>query len=268
MTANAKDVILFKNKGSGDEDNAEEYELELQKVDLNVIFIPTLAFEFLNLEMLIEKLNAVNEFSGLILTSQRSIEAISQCLTEIPDTILSKWKTLPCFVIGPKSYAKCKLLLNFDACGQGCGNAEALIPVIAKRVKSTDKPLFFPCGDKKISTITRELPVCGIQVKELTVYKTLQHKDLEIDLLKNIKVKNIDDVLMVFFSPSGLQYVLSILTKYKYPTDKLSCISIGPSTSKAITAAELRLCCTAEKPIAASLVNCIKTFLKELSSDN
>lgn len=253
---NFQNVILFKRKDDGS--SGDRYEHQLKKHDLIPHFVTTLSFEFCNLEKLAVHLKNSKDFSGIIFTSQRSIEAVHECLEafqkDVRNTLLLAWKNYKTFVVGLSTGEMCRKLFGFnDVVGEECGNAAALTAVIENHVKIGAKPLLFPCGDQKLSTIMKILPVSGININEITIYKTTSHPDLEYEINRISKLIDFNSSFLSFFSPSGVRYVSDILEKKGLDKASIYCAAIGPTTAEAIKTLGLNLYCTASKPNAECL---------------
>jgi uroporphyrinogen-III synthase len=227
-----KRVILFKKQDINDEYN----ELFL-KNDYIAEFIPVLDHKSNNVEIIKNILLQGPEYynyTGLILTSQRSVQAMKEALDVIghlPQHISSEWNELCMYIVGPQT-AKCLLelsLFNNDKKHPWiiAPRASELTPLIIN--DQHNKKLLFLAGDKRRDFIPTELTNANIKFDEVQSYITCPHNDLS----KNIQNLPFSDWI-IYFSPSGLKFILSSIdtsTKQKFLATSVNIAAIGPTTA-------------------------------------
>ncbi|WAR22666.1 hypothetical protein MAR_016640 [Mya arenaria] len=96
-------VLLFRAPKDGDED---PFEKALKEASYSPFSISVLEFHFQNIDKLVTSLLDGQKFLAIVLTSQRSVEAVSLALQSMEDEECPKEKKrklcldLPCFVVG------------------------------------------------------------------------------------------------------------------------------------------------------------------------
>ncbi|KAI8079041.1 tetrapyrrole biosynthesis, uroporphyrinogen III synthase [Gilbertella persicaria] len=249
-----KRVILFKKS-----DDAYRNLFEKQyKPD----FIPVLDHALDNVEALAIILSqGPQDCKGLILTSQRSVEAINQAynICRMTDKTHEEWNTLPIYIVGPKTadvLAQSPLFQSHDHRHW----------VIAPRASELIKDLLnsshylFLAGDKRRDLIPEALHEAHIPFHEVQTYATCPHPEL-----KN-RMKHLDyheGEWLVFFSPSGIKFI-----KDASP-DSMSTLfgglfriaAIGPTTADFITKdLNFQVDVVADKPDAEHLFDAMVQF--------
>jgi uroporphyrinogen-III synthase len=122
--------------------------------------------------------------------------------------------------------------------GDACGNAKMLATTILKYFADKDipsvDPLLFPCGNLARDTLPSELESVGLKVTRVVCYNTLRHPGIEESLktLSHCKVFG-SQCCIVFFSPSGVEFVLPFLTAY-CDIKITKVIAIGPTTATSL----------------------------------
>ncbi len=224
---------------------------------LDVIQFPVLKFNFVNQEILLNNLDRPDNFSGIVFTSPRSVEAVWRA-TDNGDSLKSSWtEELPCYVVGEATAAKVIELLSWKPTlirGQGSGNASNLADLILEHHRPGDRFLF-PCGNLKQSDIEKVLCQHGISVVSVIAYETVPREDIE-DEIKEKLDQPVDFV--VYFSPSGVKVAYEQLTKHS-PNAKI--ISIGPTTSEALSTSGCNKVHVADKPNADSVAKMIRDMM-------
>jgi uroporphyrinogen-III synthase len=263
-----KRVILFKKQ-----DNIDEYNDLFLKNNYIPQFIPVLDHKSENINSIkniILKGPQQNNFTGLILTSQRSVQAMSEALEtiEITEEITMEWNSLPAYIVGPQTAKALHELplfkghINDKQHWIVAPRAAELIDLIIHHQKKLHQPkILFLAGDKRRDLIPDGLKSANLEFHEIQSYATCPHSDLK----KSIENLPTADWL-VYFSPSGLKFILSSIdavTKEKFlaTSATLHTAAIGPTTADYIIE-ELGLTphVMAEKPDAQHLVNAIIQF--------
>lgn len=184
-------VVLLR---SGDED--DPYEGAFSEQGFDVRSIPVLDFERVNLDRLRDILGRPEEYSGLVLTSPRAVDALREAFDR-DSAAHERWRSKPVFVVGPRT-ADGVRMLGLDPVGETSGSAEAL----ARRILSEPAKhrLLFLSGNRRRELLPSTLRDAGMSFAELCVYET--HLRREINWPAD---RTVDWV--VFFSPSGIEAV-------------------------------------------------------------
>ncbi|KAM4837485.1 uroporphyrinogen-III synthase isoform X2 [Urocitellus parryii] len=233
-------VLLLKD-AKEDDCGQDPYIRELALYGLEATLIPVLSFEFLSLPSFSEKLSHPECYGGLIFTSPRAVEAVELCLKKDNKTEVSK--------------------IGLDVEGENCGNAEKLAEYICSR-ESPAFPLLFPCGNLKREILPKMLKDKGIQMESITVYQTIPHPGIQVNLDSYYSKQGVP-ASITFFSPSGLTYSLKHIQELSGDSiDQIKFAAIGPTTAHALTAKGLPVSCTAESPTPQALAAGIRKALQ------
>ncbi|CAG9563680.1 unnamed protein product [Danaus chrysippus] len=243
-----KKVVLFKSV-------SEDYKKVFNENNYEAIFVEPLQFEYMNLNQLGDKL-AESEYKGMILTSPRAVEAVSKCWS--PSKFVT-WSTKRVYTVGEVSNNKIKLLLGLEALGTTTGNAENLANLIANENCENEKFLF-PCGNLRSEILPNILESKGITVDPVTVYETKENENLKSNLLELNDTMN--PCCMVFFSPSGCEYIYRQLQTFNNNLSNLPHFAIGNSTAHKIENLGVEIAGVAEKPKAESVIESVQQYFR------
>lgn len=119
------------------------------------------------------------------------------------------------------------------------------------------KKILFPHGNLGKHELAGILRAAGHQVKELVVYQTIDPGVEEIEVLKNLLIRNPVDIC-TFFSPSSIRSLLNIVPGSMVKSSVIAVI--GPTTRSAAKEQGLPVHITAEKPSARDLAEAIKAY--------
>lgn len=123
---NSNTVLLLKSQFS--EDEPDKYQSLLKSVNFEVRQIKTLDFKFKNLDELRDKLDKSTDFSGLILSSPRCVQAVQMTIAN--SNCIKEWKAKSNFVVGEATHKAAVAKLGLNCLGKDTGNAGNLSKVI------------------------------------------------------------------------------------------------------------------------------------------
>lgn len=232
----------------------------------SVVQINLLSFKFINELELSEKLKTIFysqdqrlNYTGLIITSKQTVEAIDNVLNKIDPNLLldasnKRIRTIV-YCIGESTANKFRSMIlkknyglstnlidiklvdksNFKNENVHIQNSKQLSNLV---IADSDHNSFFfyPCSSIRKDDLTQELTSANIRFDELKVYETSPL----IDMLNYIRTviesysHNKQATCLVFFSPSGADSIFNIdknLANFILEQN-IFFISIGPSTSK------------------------------------
>jgi len=235
-----KNILLMKDALDDD-----SYVGCLSKIG-NVSCISALSFEFCNLDQVKDALKSINLWSGVIFTSKRSVESIMRAFP-VP---LPEWSSVPCFAVG-EATAKSAIEIGFNAgldSGIGTGKQLAEFIISKKDSLNLSKPLLFICGQKRRDELPKILKSENLLLKEVVSYKTISNVDCTEKISSYVASNGVPNYI-VFFSPSGVTFSLNswkIIWKKTSSFSKI--VSIGPTTTKALTVEGFSEILTAQRP--------------------
>lgn len=123
---NSNTVLLLKSQFS--EDEPDKYQSLLKSENFEVRQIKTLDFKFKNLDELRDKLAKSTDFSGLILSSPRCVQAVQMTIAN--SNCIKEWKAKSNFVVGEATHKAAVAKLGLNCLGKDTGNAGNLSKVI------------------------------------------------------------------------------------------------------------------------------------------
>ncbi|KAI4487222.1 hypothetical protein M0804_005371 [Polistes exclamans] len=232
----------------------DNYLHTLQSAGYKCDYLYTSRFEFINSSDLKMCLETPDNYYGLILTSQRAVEAICQIVKD--DKIsLSRWQKLPAYCVGPATASLAENCLGLECClGSQSGNTKDLTEIIISDMEKITKPLLYPCSEIARETVEQVLSQNRINLRKLVAYRTIIRESLEVDFL-NI-IGSIPKIF-VFFSPSSVDYLVSILKKRPDYIKNIKAVAIGPTTKQSLIDANFVIYATAASPNPAALLEAI-----------
>lgn len=231
-------------------DNEKSPYFELaKKFGIQLDFYPFIRVEGLSGKDFRKQRVDIQNFTAIVFTSRHAIDhffriseelkiKISQdfkyfCITEAVALYLQK------FIL----YRKRKVFYGAD------GSVKSLIDVISKH---KDEKYLVPCSSVGNDDIAKWLKSNKCDFAQVSLYKTVCND------VKEVLNKTAYDVI-VFFSPIGVRSLFESFPSFDQ--DGTSIGAFGPSTSKAVEDAGLRLDIKAPAPNAPSMVSALELFL-------
>ncbi|XP_070162812.1 uroporphyrinogen-III synthase isoform X1 [Polyergus mexicanus] len=255
MLENNKIVVLCKGLSEMN-DKQETYIKTLESAGYTCECLQTLRFEFVNISELRACLSTADKYSGLILTSPRTVEAISLAVKGDAN-ILYHWQQIPVYCIGPATDSLARNQLNLQHCiGSESGNSKQLAERIILNIKKDSKPLLYPCSEIARETVACILNDNGVTIQKIVVYRTLASELLEQDLSKILKKS---PSIFVFFSPSTVEHITTQLKRNSSNIKDIKAVAIGPVTKNALINSGFNVYATADKPEPEALMRAITT---------
>ncbi|XP_034254247.1 uroporphyrinogen-III synthase [Thrips palmi] len=244
-------------------EDGDPYVNALRNVGLDADGLEVLSFQYVNQDLLREKVLDPKNYGGFIFTSPRGVVAVEQCLkgTELGR---NEWSSVPAYVVGEGTGKVLWEKFEIPSVGQDSGSAQKLAHFIRKEhTDGNRKPLLFPSADLKRNALQEMLTEAGISVDVVTSYKTIPHPHLEAILKEKFSSNEGRPDVLVFFSPSGVNAVLS------HPSDLQQCkvVAIGPTTEAALKDRGMVVFATAENPSPTGLVEAIQAALKKTAPE-
>lgn len=171
------------------------------------------------------------------------------------DIPFDAWKHRPTFCVGLATESVAKEIGLTNTLGVDSGNAKNLANFIVRTQPKGIKPLLQPCSDIARDTIQAVLSSEGFELKRIVVYQTMAHKDLTKNIAEAFKSA---PRVLVFFSPSIVEYIKSTLRGDVSILEKVIIVAIGPVTEQALIDAKIRVDAVSEKPEPTALREAIE----------
>lgn len=233
-----------------DTDKSPYFDLA-KKFNIKLDFHPFIHVEGLSGKEFRKQRVDIAEYTAIIFTSRNAIDhffriceelkvKVSQemkyfCITEAVALYLQK------FIL----YRKRKVFFSPD------GSVDGLQEVIAKH-KNNEK-FILPTADNAKTDISHFLTRNSIDFSEAMLYRTVSNDIAPV-------MKEVYD-LIVFFSPNSVQTLFDHDPKFKQNGTAIG--AFGPTTSKAVEDAGLRLDIKAPAPNAPSMVSALERYLEQ-----
>lgn len=219
-------VLLLAKAGCSqkfpDQDFSREITDNLGQSNVTTYYISPIEFKYINIDQLTHSITRPSEWSGIILTSTRCVEALVRSLLKVPDRfiLLEKWSKLKIFTVGEATRQFLLEQLQLESTGYQSGNSAILTQFIldSNNIEKIEKPLLYPCSSIRSDFITEALHNRGL-LKEIICYETVPNQQLAQELtqlqdflesqcLNGKSQETKMKLIIVFFSPSGVDNLL------------------------------------------------------------
>uniref|UniRef100_A0A1X7UUP7 Uroporphyrinogen-III synthase n=1 Tax=Amphimedon queenslandica TaxID=400682 RepID=A0A1X7UUP7_AMPQE len=249
-------VVLFREK----KEPVDKYEEVLKGGGFETVFIPVLSFKYTDSKTngLLDAITSPLKYSGVIFTSQTAVNALVDMIEKEKLVIeVDKWTVV--FVVGPSTKECVERQLGLQVTAGGvAGNAQLLSSIIIEYVKKApiDKPFLFPCGNMKRDTLPVSLSENGIPLETIECYQTIQDPNIESEISNKCHKWN-KGTMLVFFSPSGVQYSLPVIKQHCINIQNFTFVSIGPTTASSLISNGIPSPLVCSKPTPSDLLTLI-----------
>jgi len=260
-------VLLLKSNKVND-----EYKTQIAKAcHVDAASISVLDFAYTNLDKLAASMLKIKEYGGLMFTSARGVEAFSRALRSIDlhadEDLLSSIEDTKIYVVGRATESalmkvKSEHGVDLKCDGSKEGSAEKLAYYMAKLkdVCNETRPFLFICGNIAREAIPEILESNNILVESTCVYETVPDPNFDKNLSTLLKVRG-DPTVIVFFSPSGIEFSLGVIQNAISAFDKVKIVAIGNTTASAFHEKGHKVDGISEMPTPEYLSICIKSVL-------
>lgn len=258
MSLENRNILITRSK-----EQAQEFAQLIKKYGANPVFFPTIEIkEPESWNELDNLLNSLNNFDGVIFTSQNAIKYFFIRLNyqQISNSVLENKLT---FVIGEKSKIEIeKHNLKCTAIPESY-TAEELAHLI-KKYNIKGKNFLFPRGNLSREIIIDNLRTFGAEVTPVVVYQTICPEPQNIDDVKQKLLRRTIDVV-TFTSPSTANNFFKIISdqNIKASIKELTKIAvIGVTTAKALEKNGITPHIIAEPSTLEGLLESIKKYFE------
>lgn len=233
--------------------------------------LPVLSTAFTDSRVLAETISRgpTARYAGVIVTSQRAVEAWSLASSSSLSPAAAGWSSVPFFVVGPATAAALEPVLPTPTpplLGAASGSASRLASTITAHFPTPPPlPLLYLTGDKNSDSLPNTLALAGLATTRVQVYATLPTPDFELSLsaiLDRIHQQHPHPtpptVWFALFSPSGARLCLDALARLPAP-GRVRLAGIGPTTREYVERERgLTLDAVAHSPDAVELVRAMR----------
>lgn len=194
-----------------------------------------------------EKINFL-ERTAIIMTSRNAVDNFFRICKESKVEMPADMKYF-CVSEQTANYLQKYITVRKRKVFCGIRTSKDLIEVIAKHPK---EKFLYPCSEIRTGSIPKFMNENGFDYKEAVLYKTVSSD------LSDLADVNYD--VIAFFSPSGVTSLFENFPDFAQNNTRIA--AFGPTTSKAVTDAGLRLDIMAPMPNAPSMTGALDVYFK------
>lgn len=220
-----------------------------EKYNLKIDFRPFIQVESIKAKEFRKQRIDILEHSAVVFTSQTSVDHFFRICTEMRVSVPDEMKYF-CISENIALYLQKYIVYRKRKIFFGKGKFDDLNEYLEKH---RDEAFLIPSSDKYKDDIPHKLEKMGIKHQMAVLYKTVA-SDLT-------DLANVNYDILVFFSPSGIASLFENFPKFEQNETKIA--AFGPSTSKAVKKAKLRLDIQAPMPEAPSMTMALDQFISK-----
>ena len=225
-----------------------------EKYNLKIDFRPFIQVEGISAKEFRQERVNILDHTAVIFTSRTAIDHFFRIAEEMRVTIPDDMKYF-CISESTAFYLQKYIVYRKRKIFFGVRNFEDLIDTIVKHKK---EKFLVPLSDIHKQSIPALLNKNKIKYTKAILYKTVSSD------LSDLADVNYD--ILAFYSPSGITSLFQNFPEFKQ--DGTVIAAFGPSTSKAVTDANLRLDIQAPMPQAPSMTMALDQFIKAYNKEN
>lgn len=246
-------AILLKNPSTPN----DPYDAKFKESGFSPVFVPLLIHTHSDKKATIDYLRCtefVNEVKHFVITSQRAVEMLEECLIELDIQAKEQILTKVGYTVGPATFKVLQRIGFKDVRGgEKAGNGKVLAEFIRSEL-STEVPIIFFTGEIRKDIIPRMLKNWGYNLQEQVIYKTENRGDIIETFETRANETIVGNNWIIFFSPQGTS---SIVDYIKTRGELFRIASIGPTTEEYLIENGIKPDIVSPKPEASSLVSSI-----------
>ncbi|MEC8273701.1 MAG: uroporphyrinogen-III synthase [Bacteroidota bacterium] len=233
------------------ESNKSPYFSLAKKCNVKIDFRPFIHVEGLTAKEFRQQKISILSHNAVIFTSKNSMDHFFRMCEATRITVPEEMKyfcvseAIAYYLQKYITYRKRKVFI-------GRQKIEDLLPVLKK---NKDSKFLLPCSDILKDSIPECLAKSGFDFTKAVMYKTVcsDLSDLE----------NVFYDILVFYSPSGIKSLYQNYPNFKQNDTRIA--AFGPTTSKAVTDAGLKLNIKAPSPENPSMTMALEQYIKQVN---
>ncbi|MCB0790739.1 MAG: uroporphyrinogen-III synthase [Flavobacteriales bacterium] len=222
-----------------------------KKYALKIDFKPFIKVEGVDAQDFRQERINILDHSAVIFTSRNAVDHFFRMAKEMRTTVPDGMKYF-CVSESVAFYVQKYIVYRKRKVFIGKNTFADLMDVIKKH---KDEVFLLPCSDIQKSEIPVMLDKASVKYTNAVLYRTVAS---DLSDLKDLKYD-----MIVFFSPGGIESLKKNFPKFKQ--DAVVIAAFGPTTSKAVRDAGLRLDVEAPLPEAPSMTGAIELYIKKLA---
>lgn len=249
-----KKIMISLPKPAGEK--SPYYDIE-KEFGVEFVFRPFIKVEGLTAKEFRQQKVSILSHTAIVFTSRHAIDFFFQLANELRLTIPEDMKyfcvteTISLYIQKYVQYRKRKVFFG------NTGKIDDLIPVM---MKHKQEKYLVPLSSVHNDDIKNKLDAKGLNHTECVMYRTLSNN------FTPEEVKNFDCDMLIFSTPTGVNYLTQSFPNVKDGTLKLG--AFGPATGKAIEKAGLPVSLMAGTKEYPSMVAALKAFLKKENGED
>ncbi len=193
------------------------------------------------------------DYSTIIFTSRNAIDHFFRICNELRVNMSQETRYV-CISEAVALYLQKYILYRKRKVSFGNGTSVSVMELIEKQKKTGQ--ILFPCSNIHKKDIPDFLTKNNFDFDEAVIYKTVAS---DLSDLKEIKYD-----MIIFFSPSGVRSLFQNFPDFNQDNTRIA--AFGPTTSKSVIKAGLRLEVQAPMPQAPSMTMALERYLKKMNS--
>lgn len=242
-----KKILISQPKPSSEKspyyDIAEKFHVEMH-------FYPFIKVERVSVKEFRQQRINILDYTAIVFTARTAVDNFFSICEEmkvvIPETMKYFCTSEVVALYLQKYIVYRKRKIFFSPTGKIDGLSNAL-------TKHAKEKFLFPVPEEHNDEVTHFLDEKKINYTKSVMYRTVSN-----DFEKGVKL---DYDMIVFFSPLGIQSLITNFPDFKQEDIAIGCFGI--STAKAVEEARLRLDCEAPQPDFPSMTAALEAFLRE-----
>lgn len=240
-------IYLLKNENS-----PVDYYRQVLLQQYEPHFIPLLTHS-LHINSTIEFLNhEISKFHVIIVTSQRAVECLQQCLEspKMSEQVRNFTLLLPVYTVGPSTSQYLTNIGFKHVYGKESGNGHRLSELIVASVDKSCKIIYFT-GEIRKDIIPGNLRAQQMSFEEVVVYSTQELNHVDPHQLIQTDCTDVDWV--VFFSSQGTKGIVETIKRVQQQRPVKVGV-IGPTTNQYLLENDIDVTFVCESPTADNLL--------------
>lgn len=221
-----------------------------EKYDLDISFYPFIVVERVSIKEFRSQRINILDFSAIVFTARTAVDKFFSICEELKITIPESMKyfciseTVALYLQKYIVYRKRKIFFSQT------GKIEGLNTALTKHSK---EKFLLPVPEEHNDEISSFLDQKKIDYTKSVMYRTVSNEFP--------KEEKLEYDMLIFFSPLGIQSLISKFPDYKQGDTAFGCF--GSATAKAVEESGFRLDCEAPQPEYPSMVAALDAFIKD-----
>lgn len=219
-----------------------------EKFNLKIDFRPFIQVEAVPVKEFRKQKIEILQFTAIIFTSRHAVDHFFSICQELKLEMPPEMKYF-CISDQTSNYLQKYIVIRKRKIFSGHKDTRDLLEIIKKH---KNEKFLFPCSDIRKNDIPDFLKENGFHFMEAVMYHTVA---ADLSDLKNVYYD-----ILAFFSPSGINSLFVNFPDFEQKSTRIA--AFGPTTSKAVTDANLILDIEAPLPNAPSMTGALELYIK------